>query len=224
MEMARQKLFREVTKQKREMTEQLQLDMRQRALLLHDGAAWHLWNTQEKEWLEKAQKWKRLQSLVRLAREEREGREEVMQDRGYWAIGVMTIQSEGVRKAIKQEEKMCKITLKLDCKEAKYRTMLMSMETRQRWAVEQRSIEAQYKRGTEEIKHQRTADWAAIWREDLFMRIPHQQQVRRENIWKEEASHFKKLEAGRRRLTNRLTIEQEGTLTADELEDISTKS
>ena len=46
------------------------------------------------------------------------------------------------------------ITHKLDCKEAKYKTMLMSMETRQRWAVEQRSIEAQYKRGTEELKQQ----------------------------------------------------------------------
>ena len=71
------------------------------ALLLHHGAAWQLWNTQEKEWLEKAQKWKRLQSLVRLAREEREGREEVMRDRGYWAIGVMVIQIEGVKKAVK---------------------------------------------------------------------------------------------------------------------------
>ena len=124
--------------------------------------------------MEKAQNWKRAQCLVRLAREEREDREEVTRDRGYWAIGVMTIQSEGVKKAIKQEEKRCRITLKLDCKEAKYRTVLMSMETRQRWAVEQRSIEAQYKQGTEELKHQQIADWAAVWSEELFERILHQ--------------------------------------------------
>ena len=74
----------------------------------------------------------------------------------------MTIQSEGVKKAIKQEGKRCWITLKLDCKEAKYRTILMSVETRQRWTVEQRSIEAQCKRGTEELKHQQIADWAAV--------------------------------------------------------------
>ena len=73
------------------------------ALLLHHGAAWQLWNTQKEEWLEKEQKWMRLQNLIRLAREERTDREEVMQDRGYWAIGVMTIQTEGVKKAIKQE-------------------------------------------------------------------------------------------------------------------------
>ena len=114
------------------------------ALLLHHGTAWQLWNTQKEEWLEKAQNWKRAQCLVRLAREERKDREEMTRDRGYWAIGVMTIQSEGVKKAIKQEEKRYWITLNLDCKEAKYRTMLMSMETRQRWAVEQRSVEAQY--------------------------------------------------------------------------------
>ena len=101
-------------------------------------------------------------------------------DTGYWAIGVMTIQSEGVKKAIKQEGKRCRMTLKLDCKEAKYRTMLMSMETRQRWTVKQRSIEAQYKRGTEELKHQQIADWAAVRSEELFERILHQQQVRRE--------------------------------------------
>ena len=71
MEIARRRLFREATEQEREMTEQLQLDMRQMALLLHHGAAWQLWNTQKEEWLEKAQKWKRLQSLVILAREER---------------------------------------------------------------------------------------------------------------------------------------------------------
>ena len=99
--------------------------------------------TQEKEWLEKAQKWKRLQSLVRLAREERKGREEVMRDRGYSAIGVMAVQTEGVKKVVKHEEKRCRITLKLDGKEAICRTLLMSMETRQRWMVEQRSIEAQ---------------------------------------------------------------------------------
>ena len=133
----------------------------------------------------------------------------------------MTIQTEGVQKAIKQEEKRCRITLKLDCKEEKYRTMLMSMETRQRWAVEQRSIEAQYKRGTEELKHQQTAELAAIRSKELFERILHQQQVRREKIWKEEASHLKKLEAGRRGLTKRVKSEQEGILTVDQLEDIS---
>ena len=109
----------------------------------------------------------------------------------------------------------------MDGKEAKYRTLLMSTETRQRWAVEQRSIELQYKWGTEELKHQQTADWAAIWREELFERILHPQQVRRKKIWREEASQLKKLEAGRRRLANKLTIEHEGTLMADELEDIS---
>ena len=80
--------------------------------------------------------------------------------------------------------------------------MLMSMETRQPWAVEQRSIEAQYKRGTEELKHQQIADWAAVWGEEPFERILHQQQVRRGKIWKEEAGQLKKLEAGRRRLKN----------------------
>ena len=126
MEMAQRRLFREATEQKRVIVEQLHLDTRQMALLLHHGAAWQLWNTQKEEWLEKAQNWKRAQCLVRLARDERGYREEMTQDRGYWAIGVMKIQSEGVRKAIKQEEKRYRITLKLDCKEAKYRTMLMS--------------------------------------------------------------------------------------------------
>ena len=87
MEIARRRLFREATEQKRGMIEQLQLDMRQMGLLLHHEAAWQLWNTQQKEWVEKAQKWKRLQSLVRLAREEHEGREEVMRDRGYIYTG-----------------------------------------------------------------------------------------------------------------------------------------
>ena len=104
--------------------------------------------------MEKAQNWKRAQCLVRLAREEREDREKMTRDRGYWAIGVMMIQSEGVKKAIQQEETRCRMTLKLDCKEAKYRTMLMLMETLQRWAVEQRLVEAQYRQGTEEVKHQ----------------------------------------------------------------------
>ena len=94
----------------------------------------------------------------------------------------MTIQSEGVKKAINQEEKRCQITLKLDCKEAKYRTMLMSMETRQRWAVEQRSVEAQYRRESEELKHQQLADWAEVWTKELFERTLHQQHVRNENI------------------------------------------
>ena len=64
------------------------------------------------------------------------------------------------------------------------------------------------------------ADWAKVWSKELFERMLHQQHVRREKIWKEEAGHLKKLEAGRRRLTNRVKSEQEGTLTVDESEDI----
>ena len=86
MEMVRRRLFREAIEQKREIAEQLHLGTRQMALLLHHGAAWQLWNTQKEEWLEKAQNWKRAQCLARLAREEREDREEMMRDRGYWAI------------------------------------------------------------------------------------------------------------------------------------------
>ena len=78
MEMARRRLFREATERKREIAEQLHLDTRQMALLLHHGAAWQLWNTQKEEWLEKAQNRKRVQSLVRLARGGRKDREEVM--------------------------------------------------------------------------------------------------------------------------------------------------
>ena len=84
-------------------------------------------------------------------------------DRGYWAIGVMAIQSEGVQKAIKQEEKRCRMNFKLDCKESRYRTMLMSMETRQKLAVEQRWVEAQYRRKIEELKYQQLAKWAKVW-------------------------------------------------------------
>ena len=39
-------------------------------------------------------------------------------------------------------------------------------------------------------------------------------------IWEEEASHLKKLEAGKRRLTNSMESEQGGILTVDELERI----
>ena len=87
--------------------------------------------------------------------------------------------------------------------------------------MEQRSVEAQYRPGTEELKHQQLADWAEVWSKELFERMLHQQHVRREKIWKEEAGHLKKLEAGRRRLANRVTSDQEGTLNVDKLEDIS---
>ena len=133
----------------------------------------------------------------------------------------MAIQSEGVKKAIQQEETRCRMTLKLDCKEAKYRTILMSMETWQRWAVEQRSVEAQYRRETEELKHQQLADWAEVWSKELLERMLHQQHIRREKIWEEEASHLEKLEAEKRRSTNSMEREQGGILTVDELEDIS---
>ena len=78
MEIAKRRLFREAVEQKRVLAEQLHLDTTQMTLLLHHGAAWQLWNTQKEEWLEKAQNWKRVQSLVRLAREEHKAREEVM--------------------------------------------------------------------------------------------------------------------------------------------------
>ena len=113
------------------------------------------------------------------------------------------------------------MTLKLDCTEAKYRTLLMSVETRQRWAVEQRSVEVQYRRETEELKHQQLAEWAEVWGKELCKRMLHQQHVRREKIWKEEAGHLKKLEVGKRRLPNSIESEKEGMLTVDELEDIS---
>ena len=47
------------------------------------------------------------------------------------------------------------------------------------------------------------------------------QHTGREKIWEEEAGHLKRLEAGKRRLTNSMESEQEGMLIVDKLEDVS---
>ena len=110
MEMTKKRLFCMAIEQKRGFAAQLHVDMRQMALLLHHGTAWQLWQTQKEQSLEKARKWEKEQCLVTLAKEERKDREEIG-DRGYWAIGVMAIQSDRVKAAIKQDKRRYRMNL-----------------------------------------------------------------------------------------------------------------
>ena len=153
--------------------------------------------------------------------QESEDREEITRDRGYWAIGVMAIQSEGAKKAITQEERRCRMNLKLDSKESRYKTMLISMERRQRRAMDRRWVEAQHRQNMEELKYKQLAEWADIWYKELLERMVQLQHRGREDIREEEAEHLRKLGAGKRRLTNSMEGEREGRLTVEELEDIN---
>ena len=72
-----------------------------------------------------------------------------------------------------------------------------------------------------ESKCKQLAVRADIWYKELLERMLPLQHRGWEDMREEEAEHHRKLEAGKRRLTNSMEGEKEGRLAVEELEDIS---
>ena len=170
--------------------------------------------------METARKWKREQCHIRLAKEERCAKEEIEGGRGYWAIRVMAIQSDGATAAIKQEERRYRMNLKLGCTESRHRTMLISMETQMRGGMERRLITRQNRQGGIELMHKQRTARSEIWYRAPVERMLQLQHRRRKVILEEEAGQHRKLEAGKRRMINRIDSRRQDMLREEELEDI----
>ena len=95
MELKRRECLTTAVRQKREMIQQHHLDTRQMALRLHLQLGWQQWHSQKAEWWNAAKEWTKGRRRAALRAEERTGREEIQEDRGYWTLGVMVIHYEG---------------------------------------------------------------------------------------------------------------------------------
>ena len=200
-------------KQKREMRDQHNVDMRQMALLLHLQLSWQHWWTQKEEWWKRAKEWTRTLWQVRTAEDERRQRSKILEDRGYWNVGVIAIHSDGIRAAIAMEERRERTTQKLMMMENKYRIKQSAREQEVRWTMERERLLGLARRGrkkwTREEKEERMGIQHA-WEMEETMR---RQTAERRSIEREESSKLQTLNAGARRAYNESRNRENKTLT-----------
>jgi hypothetical protein len=219
MELRRRESLTTALSQKREMIQQHHIDTRQMVLLLHLQLGWQQWHTQKAEWWNAAKEWTKERRQAALRAEERTGRQEIQGDRGYWALGVMMIHYEGQHEAIKSEEKRWRTTLKTLSKEDRYRILQNTREREQRSVIlhsrlrglEKIARKTQTEEEMEARRHiQRDSGRSAWWQ--MYMR-------QRRMVEVDEVKRRQLLEAGHRRLMNKIRSVQDQTLTTTDIDE-----